>query len=166
MSWCELSNAASTVSLRRLVSRLQKIIHTDVWAWRQEARQYTRAESFFFFLLYSPWFQKLPIDFLFYLGRWPWPYPASNEKWTWHDRVLRLNWPVKYPSHDTYLYLNAVALFDVWPWSVLRISSLLLWRLRDHFRRTLAQFGLHDGKLSLPLVWSRRLMVRKESTLT
>ena len=119
-----------------------------------------------FFLLYSPWFQKLPIDFLFYLGRWPWPYPASNEKWTWHDRVLRLNWPVKYPSHDTYLYLNAVALFDVWHWSVLRISSLLLWRLRDHFRRTLAQFGLHDGKLSLPLVWSRRLMVRKESTLT
>ena len=46
MSLCELSNATSLVSLPCLVSRLREIIHTDVLAWRQEARRWTRADCF------------------------------------------------------------------------------------------------------------------------
>ena len=48
----EISNAASPISLRRIVSRLRHRIHTDVWTWLQKARKC--AWSVFFFLLYTP----------------------------------------------------------------------------------------------------------------
>ena len=34
------------VSLRRLVLQLRKMIHADVWAWRQEAHRCARADHF------------------------------------------------------------------------------------------------------------------------
>ena len=43
--WWELSCAGSPVSLRRLVLQLQKIIHTDVWAWRSETHRRARDDN-------------------------------------------------------------------------------------------------------------------------